>query len=78
MRATLARSPPHSSRRLALHAYIALLRGINVGGHRRVRMADLRALLDALGLRDTTTYLQSGERRERPPAACRVGRTRRG
>jgi len=39
--------------------YIALLRGVNVGGH-VVKMTDLRALLQALGLQDVRTYIQSG------------------
>ncbi|MFF3753324.1 DUF1697 domain-containing protein [Streptomyces sp. NPDC002018] len=41
-------------------AYAALLRGINVSGHRRVPMADLRELLSELGHREVRTYLQSG------------------
>ncbi|MEV0241068.1 DUF1697 domain-containing protein [Streptomyces sp. NPDC050674] len=41
--------------------YAALLRGINVGGSRKVPMADLRALLTDLGLDDVRTYLQSGQ-----------------
>ncbi|MGW2560424.1 DUF1697 domain-containing protein [Streptomyces sp. NPDC001514] len=41
-------------------AYALLLRGINVGGHRKVPMADLRALLTELGHDDVRTYLQSG------------------
>jgi uncharacterized protein (DUF1697 family) len=40
--------------------YIVLLRGINVGGHRRVAMADLRALLARLGYESPRTHLQSG------------------
>ncbi|MFC8915266.1 DUF1697 domain-containing protein [Streptomyces sp. NPDC057116] len=40
--------------------YAALLRGINVSGHKKVPMADLRTLLAGLGHRDVTTYLQSG------------------
>lgn len=40
--------------------YIALLRGINVGGHRKLPMADLRAVLCSLGYGGVTTYLQSG------------------
>ena len=40
--------------------YIVLLRGINVGGHRPVAMADLRTLLTDLGYRDVRTHLQSG------------------
>ncbi|MFE0733317.1 DUF1697 domain-containing protein [Streptomyces sp. NPDC058855] len=40
--------------------YAALLRGINVSGHRKVPMAELRALLEGLGHRDVRTHLQSG------------------
>lgn len=40
--------------------WIALLRGINVGGNRRVPMADLRAALEALGLDAVQTYIVSG------------------
>lgn len=40
--------------------YVALLRGINVGGHARLAMADLRGLLADLGHGDPRTYLQSG------------------
>lgn len=39
---------------------IALLRGINVGGKHRVPMAELRTLLEAQGLTDPRTLLQSG------------------
>jgi uncharacterized protein (DUF1697 family) len=39
---------------------IALLRGINVGAHNRVPMADLRALLAELGYSDARTLVQSG------------------
>jgi len=40
--------------------YIALLRGINVGGHNAVAMSDLRDLLTDLGFAGATTLLQSG------------------
>ncbi|MFF9567179.1 DUF1697 domain-containing protein [Streptomyces sp. NPDC014685] len=40
--------------------YAALLRGINVGGHKRVPMAELRTLLTELGHGDVRTHLQSG------------------
>jgi uncharacterized protein (DUF1697 family) len=40
--------------------HIGLLRGVNVGGHAPVSMADLRELLAALGFRDARTLLQSG------------------
>jgi uncharacterized protein (DUF1697 family) len=39
---------------------IALLRGINVGGHRKVPMAQLRELMQKLGYSDVKTYVQSG------------------
>ncbi|MEU9250219.1 DUF1697 domain-containing protein [Streptomyces sp. NPDC048270] len=40
--------------------YAALLRGINVGGSRKVPMAELRSVLEGLGHDDVRTYLQSG------------------
>lgn len=40
--------------------YIAFLRGINVGSHNRVRMADLIALCETIGFLDVKTYIQSG------------------
>lgn len=41
-------------------AYIALLRAINVGGHSKVAMADLRAFVAGLGFEDAQTLLQTG------------------
>ena len=40
--------------------HVALLRGINLGGRKRVAMADLRALVTGLGHADVSTYIQSG------------------
>jgi uncharacterized protein (DUF1697 family) len=40
--------------------YVALLRGINVGGHNKVPMAGLRATCTAAGCTDVATYIQSG------------------
>jgi uncharacterized protein (DUF1697 family) len=40
--------------------YVALLRGINVGGKAKVPMATLRELLAAMGGTDVRTHLQSG------------------
>lgn len=40
--------------------YVALLRGVNVSGHRPVPMATLRNLAASLGYRQPRTYLQSG------------------
>lgn len=39
---------------------VALLRGINVGGHAKVAMADLRSLVADLGFGDVRTHLNSG------------------
>ena len=43
-----------------LQQYVALLRGINVGGHHKVPMADLKKLLANLGFTNITTLLNSG------------------
>jgi uncharacterized protein (DUF1697 family) len=43
-----------------MSVHIALLRGINVGGHNMVAMSDLRDLFGALGLAGATSLLQSG------------------
>jgi uncharacterized protein (DUF1697 family) len=40
--------------------YVALLRGINVGGNNLIRMTDLRACFEAEGLEDVSTYIASG------------------
>jgi uncharacterized protein (DUF1697 family) len=40
--------------------HVALLRGINVGGHNRVPMPELRNLMTGLGHTDVATYIQSG------------------
>jgi uncharacterized protein (DUF1697 family) len=45
---------------LDVTTYICLLRGVNVGGNKLLKMAELKALFDSLKLRDVKTYLQSG------------------
>ena len=40
--------------------YVALLRGINVGGKTLIKMADLRACVEQLGFDDVSTYIASG------------------
>ncbi len=40
--------------------YISMLRGINVGGHKKVPMAQLRAMFESLGFEQVRTYIQSG------------------
>ena len=43
-----------------MKTHITLLRGINVGGNKKVAMADLRAFVEAIGFREARTLLQSG------------------
>lgn len=52
--------------------YIALLRGINVGGNHKVEMKKLKAVFESLGCTEVSTYINSGnvifnssEKRER-------------
>jgi uncharacterized protein (DUF1697 family) len=58
---------------------VALLRGINVGGHRRVPMAELRELAGSIGLESPRTYVASGNllfrtNRSREDAAAELER----
>ena len=43
-----------------MKTYIALLRGINVSGHKKVPMAELREILSKVGFVNVQTYIQSG------------------
>ena len=43
-----------------MNTYVVFLRGINVGGHKKVPMAELRELLTKTGFKAVTTYIQSG------------------
>ncbi|MFN2507856.1 MAG: DUF1697 domain-containing protein [Chthoniobacterales bacterium] len=40
--------------------YVALLRGINVGGNSMIRMSELKECLENAGFADVRTYIQSG------------------
>ncbi len=40
--------------------YAAMLRGINLGSHKRISMADLRRLFENLGAKNVQTYVVSG------------------
>jgi len=44
----------------AMAVIISMLRGVNVGGHNKIKMDALRALYASLKLRDAQTYVQSG------------------
>ncbi len=58
--------------------YLALLRGINVGGKNLVKMSELRAALEQLGFAEVATYIQSGNalfaapRQRRDELAARI------
>ena len=43
-----------------MKTYIALLRGINVGGHNKLPMRELVQLLEEIGLKNIKTYIKSG------------------
>ncbi len=43
-----------------MNTYIALLRGINVSGQKKILMVDLKNLFETLGFLSITTYIQSG------------------
>ena len=52
---------------------LALLRAINVGGHNKVPMAELRALASEVGFTEVSTYIASGNllfSSEKSDAAC--------
>ena len=40
--------------------YVALLRGINVGGNTMIKMEDLRAMFEGLGFENVVSYINSG------------------
>ena len=43
-----------------MNTFVALLRGINVGGTAKVPMGQLKSLFSSLGHQDVATYIQSG------------------
>ncbi len=40
--------------------YVAFLRGINVGGNKKVSMSDLKNIFESLGFQNVSTYINSG------------------
>jgi uncharacterized protein (DUF1697 family) len=52
---------------------VAMLRGINLGSHNRLSMADLRAVVESLGGERVRTYVQSGNVVFDGPLARRAG-----
>lgn len=45
---------------MAENQYLALLRGINVGGNNIIKMTELKACFEGMGFSDVVTYIQSG------------------
>ena len=43
-----------------MQTYISLLRGINVSGQKKIKMADLKYLYESCGFQNVITYIQSG------------------
>lgn len=58
-----------------MQTHVALLRAINVGGHRIIPMKDLKTLCERRGLEGVRTYLQSGNVVFRSPLAAPALRT---
>ncbi len=64
---------------MRVQRYVALLRGVNVGGHRKIPMADLARIAATAGLAKPQTLLQSGNvifeaALRAPDAAARLSR----
>lgn len=57
--------------------YVALLRGINVGGKNLIKMSELKACFEAQGFQDVATYIQSGNVLFRAEKSGRAEITRR-
>lgn len=57
---------------MATTTYLALLRGINVGGKNKVPMAALKTLLEEIGLEDVSTYIASGNAMFRSKLAAKT------
>jgi len=60
-----------------MYRYVSMLRGINVGGHKIIKMPQLKELYESSGLTDVKTYIQSGNvifrSRRKDPALVRRG-----
>lgn len=43
-----------------MQTYVSMLRGINVSGQKKIKMADLKELYESFGFENVQTYIQSG------------------
>jgi uncharacterized protein (DUF1697 family) len=57
---TFAKAPREAGFRVGMTTFIALLRGINVGGNRKLAMGALRDLCEQAGLTNVRSYVNSG------------------
>lgn len=57
--------------------YVALLRGINVGGNNIIKMTALKDCFESLGFKDVRTYIQSGNVLFRAAGSTQAGLTKR-
>ena len=68
----------HCILKLAMTTVISMLRGVNVGGHHKIKMDALKALYESLGLDRPQTFIQSGnvvfqtKARSLPPLAKQI------
>jgi uncharacterized protein (DUF1697 family) len=54
------KSDGHYTNNKSMDKYISILRGINVGGNRKILMSDLKSMFEKLGFSKVQTYIQSG------------------
>lgn len=59
-----------------MNVYVALLRGINVGGHKNISMAELKQALTESGFERVKTYIQSGNVLFASPLSAEEARAR--
>lgn len=67
---------PTTARPVPSRVWVALLRGVNVGGRNRIHMTALKELHERLGFTDVATYIQSGNVVFRGPDADAWGMAR--
>ena len=56
----MATSKKSSAKQARLNVFVALLRGVNVGGNNMISMSALKSSFEELGFADVTTYINSG------------------
>jgi uncharacterized protein (DUF1697 family) len=43
-----------------MNVIVSMLRGVNVGGHNKIKMTELKALYESMGFENVQTFIQSG------------------